>query len=644
MFDLFRSRQKTVRYLLGALLSLVAISMVVTLVPNYGDPSGGADSQIIAEIGDELLTMTEVQQVMARELRMNRIPPGLESVYVPMMVQQMVAERAIAYQANLMGYRLTDQELAETIAALIPQLYENGKFVGTESYRAFLAQQNMTIPEFERNVRKQALSSRLEMLALEGIIVTPQEVEAEFRRQNEKAKIAYVLMQPDRYRSQVKLDPAEVAQRYEQNKSMFQSPERRGLTVYPVEEAAIASTLTVSDDLLRRAYQEQIDRFRTQERVRARHILIDTRDKSDAQKAEAKKKAEDLLKQIRGGGDFAKLAQANSQDFGSAQKGGDLDWIVRGQTVPEFEKAAFSLKPGQVSDLVPTMFGFHIIRVEAREDGRLKPLEEVRDELRKEVLRSQVFDKMQAVADQLRAALSRSAAEGQSFARANGIQPINVPPMRTSDPIPGVGSDANFTGAISELPLNGVTPVLPAGQDRLVVAQVTEIVPARPATLDEVRGQIEAALTTERAQTIFEDRVKEAEERVRLAKGDLATVAREMGFEVKTSDPLTRSSEIPGVGTVLQLEEIFRRNAGEVVGPVRMSVGVAFAKVLEKTPADLTELAARRQAMTDTIKQQRARERRDMFSEGILNALIKSKKVKIYEENIKKLNERFQRS
>lgn len=644
MFDLFRSRQKTVRYLLGALLSLVAISMVVTLVPNYGDPSGGADRQIIAEIGDEVLTVNEVQMVMARELRENRIPPGLESVYVPMFVQQMIAERAVAYQATELGFRLSDAELAETIAGLIPQLYEGGKFVGTETYRAFLAQQNMSIPEFERNVRKQAASSRLEMLALEGVVVTPQDVEAEFIRQNDKARISYVLVNADRFRSQVKISAAELQQRYEENKASFQVPEKRALVVYPISEMAISSTLTVSDEQLRKAYNEQLDRFRTSERVRVRHILIDTRDKSDAEKAELKKKAEGILQQIRGGADFAKLAQEHSQDFGSAQKGGDIDWVVRGQTVPEFEAASFGMKPGQVSDLVNTMFGFHIIRVDAREDARLRPFEEVKDELRADVLRAQVFDRMQTVADQLRAALARSTADGEAFARSNGIQPIQVSPIRPSDPVPGVGTDPNFAESISNLPQGGVTPVIPIGQDRLVVAQVTQVVPARPATLDEVRGQLESSLVTERVQTIFEDRIKEAEERLRLANGDLAAMARAMNFELKTTGPVTRAQELEGLGTALQIGEVFEKNPGETAGPIRLSVGVVFAKLIEKIPADLTELANTRAALTEALKQRRARERRDLFSEGILNELLRKKKVKIYDENVKRLTDRFRTS
>jgi peptidyl-prolyl cis-trans isomerase D len=645
MFDLFRSRQKTVRYLLGALLSLVAISMVVTLVPNYGDPSGGSDSSIIAEIGGEPLTVFEVQQVLAREMREKAIPPEIQSLYVPMLVQQMIAERAVAYQALEMGFRLNDQELAENIASLIPQLYEEGKFVGNDIYRAYLAQQNMTIPQFEANVRKQAAASRLEVLALEGVVVTPQEVEAQFKRENEKYRVSYFYLTPDRFRGQVTIPAADIQQRYEQTKDQFQVPEKRSLLVFPIEEAAIRSALTLAEDELRKAYAAEADRFRTPERVRARHILIDTRDKDEAGKAEAKKKAEDLLKQIRGGADFAKLAQEHSQDFGSATRGGDLDWIVRGQTVPEFEAASFSLKPGQVSEPVSTMFGYHIIRVEAREEPRLRPFDEVKDEIRAELLRSQVFDRMQTAADQIRAALTRSAEEAEKLALNYGIRPISVAPVRPSDPVPGVGADNNFADSVSNLPQGGVTPVLPVGGDRLVVAQVTGIVPPRPSTLEEVRGQIEAQLMNERAQSIYEDKIKETEERVRLATGDIAAVARAMNFDLKTVGPFNLGENLDdAIGPSVQISEALQKEPGQTTGPIRISSGAIFTKLLEVIPADLTQLAESRNAITYSIKQRRARERREIFSEGVLNDLIRRKKIKIYDENIQRLSERMTRS
>lgn len=643
MFDLFRSRQKTVRYLLGGLLSLVAISMVVTLVPYYGDGPGGGDQQIIAEIGDEVLTAAEVLKVMNREFRSRSIPPGFESVYLPIIVQQMVTERAVAYQAERMGLSLSDAELAEVIAGVMPQLYEGGKFAGVETYRAMVAQQNMTIPEFENAIRSSALVNRLEMLAIEGVVVTPQEVEALYKAQNEKIKISYALMRPDRYEAQVVVSEDELKQRYEINKASFQRPEKRGLLVFAIDEKTVASKLTLSDELLRKAYNEQLERFRMPERVRVRHILVGTSDKSDAEKAELKKKADGLLQQLKGGADFAKLATANSDDPGSAGKGGDLEWVVRGQTVPEFEQAAFSLKPGQLSEVVSTMFGYHILRVDAREQGRLRPFEEVRDELASDLMRGQVYERMQTLADQIRAALSRSPAEAEALARTNGITPVRIPPVNPLDPIPGVGAEAGFRDAVSVLPQGGVTPVTPTADNRLLIAQVTEIVPPQPSTLDEVRAQIRSQIARERSMTIFEDRLKEIEERVRLAKGDLASVARAMGLELKTVE-VSRTDDLEGLGTVRQIEAAFTKDPGEVVGPVRIAGGALMVKVLDKKPADLTGLAARRESLSNSIKEQRARERQELFKEGILNELIRQKKVKIYDENVRRLTDRFAQS
>lgn len=643
MFDLFRSRQKTVRYMLGGLLSLVAISMVVTLVPYYGEGQQGGDQQTIAEIGGEVLTAAEVLKVMTREFRTRNVPQGFESVYLPIIVQQMVTERAVAYQARRMGFAMSDAELAEVIGSVMPQLYEGGKFAGVETYRALVAQQNMTIPEFENAIRSSALVTRLEMLAIEGVVVTPQEVEELYKSQHEKIRISYTNMRPDLYEAKVVVGEDDLKQRYEANKASFQRPEKRGLLVFFVDEKSVASTLTLSDDVLRKAYTEQTDRFRMPERVRVRHILVGTSGKSDAEKPGLKKKADGLLQQLKGGADFAKLATANSDDPGSAAKGGDLEWVVRGQTVPEFEKAAFSLKPGQLSEVVDTMFGHHILRVEAHEQGRLRPFEEVREELKTELMRGQVFDRMQTLADQLRAALSRSPAEAETLARTNGITPVRVPPVNPADPIPGIGAEPSLRDAVAVLPQGGVTPVTPAGGNRLMIAQVTEIVPPQPATLDEVRAQIRAQIARERSMTIFEDRLKEIEERVRLAKGDLASVAKAMGLEIKTVE-VSRTDDLEGLGTVRQIEAAFTKNPGEVVGPVRITGGALMVKVLEKTPADLTGLAARRDALTNSIKEQRARERQELFKEGILNELIRQKKVKIYDENVRRLSERFTRS
>lgn len=642
MFDLFRSREKSVRYLLGGLLGVVALSMVITLVPGYGSLGGGTrDQTLIAEIGDDKITASEVRQIMERELRGNRIPPGMESIYIPMFVRQMVAQRAVALEAKRLGFSLSDQELSEIIATLVPQLFENGKFVGKDVYAAFLAQQNMTIPMFEARVRQESVSQKLESLALEGVVVRPQDVEDEFRHQNEKVKFSYFAISPDSFTAQAKPTQDEIQKYYNGNKSAYKIPAKRSYLIYAVDEKTIADSIALSEDDVRKAYQSNLDRYRSGERVKVRHILLDTTKVAKDQIPTVKKKAEDLLKQLQGGADFADLAKKNSADPGSAQNGGDLGWVTRGQTVPEFEKAAFSLKPKQLSGVVQTMYGFHIIQGEEKEEARVKPFEEVKGELETELKRTKSFDKMQQVADQIRGALMKSPADAERVAKANGITPVTVAAAGAGDPLPEVGINQQFNDAAGALQKGGITPVITVGTNKLVFAQVTNIIPERQAELSEVRSQVESTMVQNRAQELLRDKVREVESKLKAAPGDFAAIAKSLNVTVKTTEPVAVVGTIPEVGTAQQFASAYNKNVGAVVGPVPTPSGTVFARVEEKIPADLTQLAAQRQSILQTIKQRRAQERRDIFADGIVDGLMKEKKVKIYEQNIQKLATSF---
>ena len=164
----------------------------------------------------------------------------------------------------------------------------------------------------------------------------------------------------------------------------------------------------MSDADLQRMYTQNQEAFRTPERVKARHILFKTQGKTPAEDAAIKAKAEGILKQIRAGADFAKLAKENSED-GSAAAGGDLgDWITHGQMVPEFDKAIFSQKIGETSDLVKTMFGDHIIQVTAKQEGGVRPFAEVKDQLLEQARKERVNDLMQLASDKAQTALQRT--------------------------------------------------------------------------------------------------------------------------------------------------------------------------------------------------------------------------------------------
>ena len=154
MFDLFRSRDKAVRILLGGLLVLVAFSMLTYLVPNYNTGSTGSDT-VVAEVGKDTITLAETQRLIQATVRGRQLPPEILPTYIPQMVEQMVTERAMAMEAERLGLQVTDAEMADAIRQMVPSLFPDGKFVGKEAYASMLAQQNMTIDQFESDLRRQ---------------------------------------------------------------------------------------------------------------------------------------------------------------------------------------------------------------------------------------------------------------------------------------------------------------------------------------------------------------------------------------------------------------------------------------------------------------------------------------------------------
>src|ERR1035438_720131 len=191
-------------------------------------------------------------------------------------------------------------------------------------------------------------------------------------------------------------------------------PEKKNLTVLVGDETRMEMTLTPADADLQRLYTQNSEAFRTPERVRARHILLKTQGKPASEEAAIKAKGESLLKQIKGGADFAKLAKENSEDNGggtggSAANGGDLgDWIAHGQMVPEFDKAIFALKVGETSDLVKTMYGYHIVQTLAHQDAGVRTFAEAKGELAAQWKKKRANDLVQQASDKAQGALQRS--------------------------------------------------------------------------------------------------------------------------------------------------------------------------------------------------------------------------------------------
>jgi peptidyl-prolyl cis-trans isomerase D len=643
MFDLFRSREKTVRYLLGALLLLVAASMVITLVPGFGSGiQAEREGQTIAEIGGEKLTAPEIVSAIQREIRQSKVSREMAQFYVPLYVQQAIAERAVAYQAKRMGFQVSDTELAAAIRSLVPSLYENGKFVGNDAYAAYLRQVNMSIPEFEDSVRNQILLSRLENLTLEGVVVPPAEVEEQYKLKFERFKIAYFGVRQDKALSEVKAAPEELKAYFEQSKSRYTIPESRQALIFAPDVNKLAANVKLDEGALRAAYQAQISRFRTEDRVKVRHILLKTQDKPKEEVEKQRKKADALLAQLKAGADFADLAKKNSEDPGSASSGGDLGFIVKGQTVPEFERTAYTLNAGELSSVISTMYGFHILKVEAKEAAKVTPFEQARAELAAEVAKDTAQERVRRAADEIRLALTRSEAEAMRVAATYGVVPQKAEKARPGEPLPEVGSDENAAKAVFTLPAGGISNVIEIGDSGQMAAviKVLQHYPSRPAEFAEVQDAVAADLKATRAAQWMTSQLRAVTEKLK-SGADFTATAKSIAAEIKTPQEFNRDQPIEGLGMATQFSAALDKNAGEWTGPMEGQGGSYFIKVVEKIPADMTKFAAERDQYQLNLKARKARERKELFNDGLVQMLIKEGKVKVYDNAIKLLAQNF---
>jgi peptidyl-prolyl cis-trans isomerase D len=632
MFNLFRSRQKAVRYILSGLLLLIAVSMVVTLIPGYGTttPTSG-DQVVLAEIGGEKLTGQEAAQAASRMLG-GRVDPSMLETYMPTFVDSMIQQRALTYEFSRLGVVATDQEVLNDMMGQFPQYFQNGVFVGKDQLEALLAQNGSTLQDVVDATRKDVVLTKIQNLQFEAAVVSPKEVDEAIAKKFEKAKIEYVAFPAVKFRDQVKPTPAELKAYFDTHRGMYMEPERRTFDVAVLDQDAVEKSINVTDAQLHQAYAANMDNYRLPERVHVRHILIKTVDKSDAEKKQLLAKAQDVLKQLRGGADFAALAKKNSDD--AADKGGDLGWLERGQGLPEFEKVIFTLKPGQISDVVTTSIGYDIPQVLEHEQARIKPFDEVKAAIADDVRKQAVSDKMQTTADQLHAALEKSPAQAADIAKQFGAQFISVSKASPGAAIPSLGVSPEIDGALSSLQKNGVTQILTLPANRIAIAVLLDKIPPAPSTYEEVEAKVRDAYINFESLGVAKKRAEEAGVQIK-ASQDLSKVAKSMKLDVTTSADFTRNDSVEGLGHAALVPDAFTKPVGTIVGPVEIAGRMVIYKIVDQQHVDPSKLTAERAKVLSDLKQAKAQQDMMLFMDAVVNKLEAEGKVKVYPAVIK---------
>ena len=374
-------RNRWIKITMGVILVLICVSMVVTLIPGLMSGTGASSPDAIATVAGQSITAVDFQQQFDQATRNQSIPTMLRAAYAKQILDQMIFQRALEYEAGQMGLRVTPEEEAQRIKEILPDAWSGNTWLKDRYATEVQTRTGMDVSEFESLLRDDMLQQKFRQLITDGITVSPAEVAQEFRWRNEKVAIDYALIKPSDLAGTIHPSDADLSAWFAKNASHYQIPEKRSGRYALLDLAKLRANTQISDDALRAYYNANISQYKVENRVHVEHILFKTVGKTDAEIAEIRKKAEDVLKQAKHGANFEDLAKKYSEDDATKPKGGDLGWIVEGQTVPEFQQAAFSLPKGAISDLVKTQYGFHIIKVLDHENAHTKSFEEVRDSI-----------------------------------------------------------------------------------------------------------------------------------------------------------------------------------------------------------------------------------------------------------------------
>lgn len=619
MFEFIRTHQRLMQLVL---LLLIFPSFAFFGLESYTRMSGGDNA--VAKVAGQSITQQEWDTALRDQMERFRQMFGArfdpKMFDTPQVKQEildnLIAQRALAVEVSRLHLTVPDQALQQAILEIPGLIGPNGKFDGAR-YKELLAMQGMTPAMYEARLRQDLTLQQLNS-SIQATAFAPKTVAARLSDLNDQERVVQqMLINASDYVSEVKVTDDMLKTYYEKNGQQFTIPEQAKIAYVVLDTKALAAQTAVSDDDIKSYYEQNAQRYTTEEQRRASHILIAVKkDASAAEKAAAKAKAEALLAEVRKNpASFAKVAKENSQDPGSAEMGGDLGFFGKNAMVKPFEDAASKLKPGEISDLVQTDFGYHIIQLTGIKPATAKPLAEVKDEITAEIKKQLVGKKFSEMAEVF---------GNTVYEQADSLKPVadklkltiqtasNV--TRTPNPALPAGVPYNDPKFLKALFTDDVirdkhnTEVVEVAPNTLIAGHMIEHTAASKRPFDEVRADIRERVTRREAARLAEENGKS--KLASLKDKDAAS-----GFGPEKTISRTKNAELdPQAVTTIMKADV--RKLPAYVG-VELADGnfaiFRIAKVMQPANVD----AARRQAQQQQVDNALAQEEMAAYIDAI---------------------------
>ncbi len=619
MLDLIRKKQKSLLIKIVFWVIIATFVGTIFLVWGRGRGGPGGEGEVAVRVNRQRVTFGEFRGAYENLRRLyqniyrDQFTPEMEDQLglAGQVLEGLINQALLLQEADRQRIRLSRDELVESIAR-IPAFQVDGVF-NKEQYLRVLAYERLTPEQFEEGQRRQLLLEKIRQQMEAGAAVDEEQIVDEYRLRHEQVNLAYVRFAPALFENAVEVTEEALQVYYREHADQFRLPETIALDYLEFRPADYEQSVDLGDEALQTYYRRNLARFDVAEQVQVAHILIRVDEDADERlRAQKRQLADQLLEQLRArdGENFAELARRYSDDAGSAVRGGTLDYFVRGTMVPDFEDAAFALRPGQLSMVVKTRFGYHILRGMGYIEAGVKDLADVIDEVRAGVLRERSRQiAMQKATDAYN--IHHRGADLETAAETAGLTLRSTGPFERGSTVPGIGSAPELNEAAFRLGEGEMgRPVALA--EAIYLVRVAERTPSRVPDLDRVRSAVEAAYRRQQARLL----ARQAAEALLAEVGSgtaLEAVVRGMPQEVEQTGFFSRSygNFVPRIGNAAAVAAAaFELSEEQPVADRVFQVGDRYLVVVlkQRQPADMAALDEEKKTELKNLLLARARE------------------------------------
>ena len=645
MIRFLQKDNRVVKALFVVIIAAASVGMVVYLIPGLTG-MGANTTDTYATVyphwysrffsSGDTISQQRVSQ-MARQQLMRRGPqyadnPMIVSIVERQVGQQLVQQKILLAEAEKLGISASDDDVIQFLhqGQFGQFLYPNGQFIGTESYTNFIAQQfNMSVTEFEQELKDQILVRRLQALITAGVTVSDKEVRDAYRTENIKIKFDYAVISADDLRKTINPSDSDLSAFFTKNAARYATavPEQRKITYFAfTPDEMPGGAPQVSQQEIQQYFKAHASEYQIPEQARSRHILIKVASGADAKTdAAAKAKAEGLLKQIQGGANFADLAKKNSDDPGSKDKGGELGFAHRGMMVPEFDNALFTQKIGETK-IVKSSFGYHLVQVEERQDAHTQSLSEVLPTIQATLFRQRAAAAEENYAQALTSEAIKNGLE--KTAAAHHLEVATTPLLGVQGVISALPDSSQIIGKAFESK-QGDPPQFAATGEGYAIFQVTGVEAAHAPDFASWKSHVADDYRNEQLPALLAQKTTELAAKAR-TMNDLAKAAKGVGATLKSSELVGQSGQVPDLGQVGQVApQLFNMKPGEISGPISAGRTGVVAKIVDKQEPTADEIAKNFDQFRDQILDQRRGQAFNVFLSTILDDYKKHNRIQV---------------